>query len=218
MAQATRTLNPLHFEDLEPHRFEDLVRQLLYDFREWSALEATGRGGADDGFDVRAREGIRQQDSDEEDRDEADTNERVWLIQCKREKSITPAKLAGYAKEVLTDPKETIYGMIFAAPCHFSKKARDRFISTIREHGVQEFQLWGRAELEDLLLQPKNDHLLFAYFQTSLRVQRRSAKSLIRSCAINQAEVQRCSVGADMRGRLSCSGTSPRTGTRTRKR
>ena len=28
----TRTLGPLHYEDLEPHRFEDLVRSLLYDF------------------------------------------------------------------------------------------------------------------------------------------------------------------------------------------
>ncbi len=39
----TRTLNPLHFEDLEPHRFEDMVRQLAYDFRPWRSIEATGR-------------------------------------------------------------------------------------------------------------------------------------------------------------------------------
>ena len=26
MPRAQRTINPLHFEDLEPHRFEDLVR------------------------------------------------------------------------------------------------------------------------------------------------------------------------------------------------
>ncbi len=43
MTQATRTLNPLHFEDLEPHRFDDMVRQLAYDFRTWRNLEATGR-------------------------------------------------------------------------------------------------------------------------------------------------------------------------------
>jgi hypothetical protein len=29
-AQPTRTTGPLHFEDLEPHRFEDLVRRLIY--------------------------------------------------------------------------------------------------------------------------------------------------------------------------------------------
>src|SRR5690349_2024345 len=51
----TRTLGPIHFEDLDPHRFEDLVRQLAYDFRQWQSIESTGRGGADDGFDIRVR-------------------------------------------------------------------------------------------------------------------------------------------------------------------
>ena len=44
-----KTTNPLHFEDLEPHRFEDLIRQLAQDFRSWDKLEPTGRLGADDG-------------------------------------------------------------------------------------------------------------------------------------------------------------------------
>jgi hypothetical protein len=52
----TRTMGALHFEDLEPHRFEDLIRQLAYDFRSWRQLEATGRAGGDDGFDVRGFE------------------------------------------------------------------------------------------------------------------------------------------------------------------
>ncbi len=30
---ATRTYNLLPFQDLEPKRFEDLIRQLVYDFR-----------------------------------------------------------------------------------------------------------------------------------------------------------------------------------------
>ena len=55
----TRTVGPIHFEDLDPHRFEDLVRQLAYDFRPWKSIESTGRGGADDGFDVRAFEEAR---------------------------------------------------------------------------------------------------------------------------------------------------------------
>jgi len=46
MPSVTRTLGPLHFEDLEPKRFEDLVRQLIYDFRPWRALEGTGRANA----------------------------------------------------------------------------------------------------------------------------------------------------------------------------
>lgn len=54
--RTTKTLGPLHFEDLEPHRFESLVRNLLYDFREWQNIEPTGQGGSDDGFDIRAWE------------------------------------------------------------------------------------------------------------------------------------------------------------------
>ena len=58
MARVTRTVNPLHFEDLEPHRFEDLIRQLAHGFRSWRYLEATGRLGQDDGVDIRAVEAI----------------------------------------------------------------------------------------------------------------------------------------------------------------
>ena len=54
--KATKTINPLHFEDREPHRFEDLVRRLLYGYREWKDIEATGWGGSDEGFDIRAWE------------------------------------------------------------------------------------------------------------------------------------------------------------------
>jgi hypothetical protein len=42
-----RTYAPIHFDDLDPHRFEDLVRELIYDFKEWQAIEATGRAGSD---------------------------------------------------------------------------------------------------------------------------------------------------------------------------
>jgi hypothetical protein len=54
--KTTRTLNPLPFDALEPKRFEDLVRQLAYDFLQWRMLEATGRSGSDDGYDARGYE------------------------------------------------------------------------------------------------------------------------------------------------------------------
>ena len=98
----TRTLNPLPFNGLEPRRFEDLVRQLVYDFRPWLRLEATGRAGSDDGFDVRGIESNHtpvEDSSDDDDDDDDDvaandaTTERTWLIQCKREKEIGPITL-----------------------------------------------------------------------------------------------------------------------------
>jgi hypothetical protein len=48
-------------------------------------------------------------------------------------------------------------------------------------HGIQEFHIWGKAEIEDQLFLPQNDHLLFAYFNISLQVRRESARALIRS-------------------------------------
>jgi hypothetical protein len=185
----SKTLNPLHFEDLEPHRFEDLVRQVVYDFRDWSLLEPTGRLGSDDGYDARGFEIVREEPSgesgdgsdDEEDREPVPNRERLWQIQCKREKAIPPSKIARYVQEMIPKGSAVPYGVIFAAPTDFSKKARDSFREQLRKKGVAEFYLWGKADLEDMLYQPKNDHLLYAYFGISLQIRRRSQRSKLRA-------------------------------------
>lgn len=189
MPSVTRTIGPLHLEDLEPHRFEDLVRQLLYDFKPWRSLEATGRSGSDDGFDARGWEirpsaSITETDDDEEESDAENglpSNDRQWLVQCKREKAISPGKLKKYLVELPKPSEEGLYGIVFVAACDFSKGARDAFYTMTRELGFSEVRLWGKAEIEDQLFQPKNDYLLFAYFGISLQVRRRSAKTAIRA-------------------------------------
>src|SRR5258708_5481991 len=169
MAFPSRTLHPLPFEHLEPHRFEDLVRQLVYDFRPWRALEATGRAGNDDGFDARGWEVVmrtgssRPEEAVEEDEEPDDGGaDRLWLIQCKRERSIGPTKIANYLDAILPEASGSIYGIIFAAACDFSKKSRDAFREKCIALGLNEFHIWGKAELEDRLFRPDNDHLLFA--------------------------------------------------------
>jgi hypothetical protein len=188
MADATRTLNPLHFEDLEPHRFEDLVRQLIYDFREWRRLEATGRSGSDDGFDARAWEivgTISDATDDNEERDDDSTpiatadTDRLWLVQCKRERRIGPKQIATYVDAIDAEEVKKLYGIIFAACCDFSKATRDAFRVTCLARGLREWHLWGKAELEDMLFRPANDHLLFAYFGISLQIRKRSLKSTL---------------------------------------
>src|SRR6266436_4252124 len=92
----TRTLAPIHFEDLDPHRFEDLVRQLAYDFRQWQSIESTGRGGGDDGFDIRAYEPVLAAvpEDDEAQEESAHPMEgNLWMIQCKREKELGPTRV-----------------------------------------------------------------------------------------------------------------------------
>jgi hypothetical protein len=185
----TRTLGPLHLEDLEPHRFEDLVRQLVYDFRNWRSLEATGRSGSDDGFDARGFEIVGHSDDADDPDDDVDeqisvppdSEERTWLVQCKREKEIGPTKLIGYVDAIPEEERAGLYGIIFAAACDFSKTARDAFRVKARELGFAEAYLWGKGEIEDALFQPKNDHLLFAYFGVSLQVRQRSMKTQVRA-------------------------------------
>lgn len=185
MPIVTKTIHPLPFEHLEPKRFEDLIRQLAYDFRPWRSLEATGSSGADEGYDIRGWEIVNADrvplsDPDEEDNSVEPGDVRHWLIQCKREKEIGPTKIAKYVDDIAVE-KKALYGIIVAAACNVSKKARDRFINTCREAGIAECYVWSRAEIEDMLFQPKNDQLLFAYFGISLTVRRRSVATQLRS-------------------------------------
>lgn len=121
-----RTISQLHFEDLEPHRFEDLVRQLAYSFRNWVALEPLGRSGADEGIDIRGIEhvhGVRLDDVAGEEPGEYDTSEyRVWFIQCKREKAFGPAKARAVASAALAGGPDPPFGFVLAAPCDLSKR------------------------------------------------------------------------------------------------
>lgn len=186
MRPAIRTIGPIHFEDIEPHRFEDMVRQLIWDFRQWKELESTGRSGSDDGFDAGGWE-VASTDLSNNDGDNQEGEEpipqsaRLWLIQCKRERTIGPTKLNNYLDTISEADRRQLYGLIFAAACDFSKRARDLFRVKMREFEIQEAYLWGKGEIEDMLFQPKNDRLLFAYTGISLQVRQRTLKTEIRS-------------------------------------
>ncbi|MBN5051795.1 restriction endonuclease [Stenotrophomonas maltophilia] len=189
----TRTIGPLHFEDLEPKRFEDLVRQLSYEFKPWRRLEATGRSGSDDGFDTRGYEIVPNATPSATSADEDGgtveerlalndgLDDRLWLIQCKRERAIGPKALTRYLDDIVLGGDEKLYGLVFTAASDFSKKARDEFAKKCHEMGLEEWYLWGKAELEDRLFRPENDRLLFAYFGVSLTIRRRSQRADLRA-------------------------------------
>ena len=176
-ATPTRTLNPLPFGDLEPHRFEDLIRQLACDLRRWKSLEATGRGGSDSGMDIRAAELVSiDQAPAAEGEDESDEKadeefiERQWIFQCKREKSLSPKRIRTIVDESLASSTTPPHGFVLAAACDVSKLARDAFREEMVSRGIEEFFIWAKSELEDLLFQSKNDRLLFAYFGTTIPI------------------------------------------------
>ncbi len=180
----SRTYNPIHFEDLDPKRFEDLIRGLAYDFRDWREIEATGRKGNDKGFDIRAWE--KPVDDDEEDIQQ----EKKWLIQCKREQKIGPKKAKQYAEDILKENSD-LYGVLFVASADLSIDARDAIRKTFAEGGVTEVSIWSRSEIEDQLYQPKNDHLLFAYFGFSIVKRKQSMKTKVRAKLAAKRKVTR---------------------------
>jgi hypothetical protein len=104
---------------------------------------------------------------------------REWRIQCKRERSIGPSAIEGIADDLVGDVLP--FGVIVAAACDFSKRTRDAFRARMAKARIEQFFLWGKAELEDALFRPENDHLLWAYFGISLRVRRASTAAIIRS-------------------------------------
>lgn len=196
--QPTKTLNPLPFEHLEPRRFEDLTRQLVYDFRRWRQLEATGRSGSDDGFDVRGWEIAGDDERAPDDAESGDGDDappppedRLWLIQCKREKSIGPGKIVAQLEAISPAALEGLHGLVFVAACDLSKRTRDACREWCRSRGVQEIYVWGRGEIEDLLYQPKNDHLLFAYFGISLQIRKKATMTALRRVTTIKRKLKR---------------------------
>lgn len=182
--KVTRTYGPIHFEDLDPHRFEDLIRELIYDYKDWQSIEATGRSGSDEGFDVRAYEKTEIISSAENENNEEAVEihpmeGNLWMIQGKREKEIGPKKIETIISDI--DTKNPPYGYILAASANFSKDSYDVFREELRKKGVMEFYLWGKAELEDMLHLPKNDRILFTFFGISLVSKRRTRATEIRS-------------------------------------
>lgn len=192
----TKTLGPLHFEDLEPHRFEDLVRELIYDFKDWQSIEATGRGGSDDGFDIRGYERVSADREPEDNRTDEEEDEphpmegNLWMFQCKREAKLGPREVSKIIKECIKAGSPP-YGFVLAAPANFSKKSFDMFRDELRKLGVMEFHLWGRAAIEDMLHQPKNDRVLFTFFGISLVSRRRSQATDVRAIVARKNKLMR---------------------------
>lgn len=175
----SRTINRLHFEDLDPQRFEDLVRQLIYGFREWTVLEAIGASGNDGGVDIRGVELVHRPSVGDDSEGEADEL-RTWFAQCKRERALGPAKATAIVRDALDAVDEPPHGLLLVAGCELSRRTRETLADEARSRGVREIVAWSRSELEDLLYLPEHDHLLFAYFGISLAVRRNNLATELR--------------------------------------
>ena len=181
MVAAEFTQATLSFESLERQRFEDLVRQLVYNFRSWRQLEpiwpASSTHESSNILGLEIVGGTSQSEIENEGSPLAD--DRVWLVTCKSDKILGPTKLTRYLESIPTNSLQNLHGLVFASPCTFSKKAIDVFHDWCSKKGIVEFYLWGRDEIEKLLYHSENDQLLFTYFNLSVSIRRQKLSSLI---------------------------------------
>jgi hypothetical protein len=101
-AEGITNIRAYSFEDLDPHRFEDLVRQVVCDFKDWQSIEGKGRSGSDDGIDIRAFERLtttRSEDDEDEDAKESPhpMMGNQWIIQSPRQLGIGNGYCLGIA-------------------------------------------------------------------------------------------------------------------------
>jgi len=150
----------LHFEDLEPHRFEDLVRQLAWRWRSWEALDPVGAKGNDRGTDIRGFERAVVEVA----AGRATTERREWRFQCKRKESIGPTQMRTVAEELFQGGGQPPYGVVLAAPCDVSRDTLDILREVAAARGAEECVAWTGRVVEDMLMQPTNRDLLFCYF------------------------------------------------------
>lgn len=145
----SKTTNKLHFEDLDPLRFEDLVVNLVYRKFNFKKVLHFGRSGSDDGVDIEAIE--------------IDNNsEKVWYIQCKRYKKFSNKDFDSVLTKILEKNIKPDLLMI-AVSCNVSKRTIDHIKKETANNGINDWIIWSDSIIEAMLYSEFPD-LLNIYF------------------------------------------------------
>jgi len=150
----TKTTNPIHFEDLEPMRFEDLSFNLLFRQSKWQTINHLGRSGSDGGIDIEGTE-ISSNNSLKE-----------WIVQCKRYKSFSPGEAENVIKDLKKKYSKNNHFLLIVS-CPFSKTGHDRLDLLKQKLGIEELIIWTNSNLEAELYHNHPD-LLNIYFGISI--------------------------------------------------
>jgi len=167
MTQPTRTINRLHFEDLDPGRFEDLSLALVYRLRQWQDIHHDGRTGADNGVDIRAIECA------------LDGTLRMWAVQCKRYRALAGADAKSAVREAVAKAAVPPDVILLIVGCDVSLATRNGFEAAASAAGIGEAVLWTASKLETMLYSDHPD-LLFSYFGISLVRRERTREDNLR--------------------------------------
>lgn len=148
----TRTMNRIHFEDLETKRFEDLCLNIIYREKAWAEINHYGASGSDDGVDIYAKE-------------ETEGSFKSWAIQCKRYKKISKTELKSIIDKILQNTMPDTILTIVA--CDVSKTMQTYYEKYAMENGISNSILWTQSILEAKLYNNYKD-LLYVYFNIDI--------------------------------------------------
>lgn len=167
MIMVTKTINQLHFEDLDPIRFEELILSMVYRMRRWDKLDHFGKKGSDDGIDIRALELLEN------------GKENIYYFQCKRYQKISNTEIRKIVDDYLTKNTFIPQFYILVISCSVTKKQIEYFESYCNEKGFNTVTVWTSSVIEAKLYSEYHD-LLFAYFGVNLVFERKSLVGSIR--------------------------------------
>lgn len=187
MAQVTRTINRLHFSDLDPLRFEDLCVALVYRLLPWKELNHFGRTGKDQGVDIHALESF-------------DGSEKTWHFQCKRYQSVSKTDITKIFAAIANNQQPDKFVLIIS--CDISRDNYNYFKQNCEQLGIKDSEVWTASTLETRLYKDFTD-LLFIYFgintqkkkvdnaarvRYALKMKKRMQKDFFRHDALNDSK------------------------------
>ena len=138
MPNPSVTTNRLHFEDLEPRRFEELGYQLLHRLYKWERLDHTGVCGNDGGIDLYGitKEGVH------------------CYCQVKRYQKLSQSDIKNIYSTIAENNKtglEPNSKFILICACDLSKQVLDVAYEEGDKCGFKSVELFPRTKLETLL-------------------------------------------------------------------
>lgn len=163
----TKTHGRLHFEDLDPSRFEDLSLSIVYRLNRWAEINHFGRSGSDDGIDIHTAEEMEN------------GKQRIWFIQCKRYLKLTASGLKTIVDDIVTKNPTLPDVLLLIVSCNLSKKSNEYFNKYAKDKGIPNPRIWSASVIEAKLYAEYHD-LLFAYFGVNLNFEKRNKIATVR--------------------------------------
>lgn len=162
MANPSKTINQIHFEDISASRFEDMCLQVVYRMRNWQSIRHYGRKGKDGGVDIYTeltQDGVKER----------------WIIQCKRHKSVKKNELLKIIDDFIAKNKAETFPekYVLIISCDIPRTLHEAFISYAKTKGLVDVEIITSSVLETILYS-KHPDLLYTFFGIDL-LSRRSA-------------------------------------------